>query len=284
MNIDALARTLVSVVDKKAAGRQLELPPLPWHKPALLALLQGRFELKAVAPILDRDPILALECLRHAQRGPIVQDTHGLLNAVGTANMRQLVAAVSRRRYHESRDPEVREIFGRVCGHAAVVAEICRNVAVHVGISMPDHATFGALLTSVGAPIVAFHLLDLERASQRAHGRGGLPGAAFLELLQRVSGEIAKVALLPYRLPGFVQEVLDEPDEYESAHRKSVANCVRFGRHVTVRAGMGIGEQNRDQLMAALMIGRSVLELREDAVGHLLESAEAAIHSLPPWP
>lgn len=278
MNVDALAEALVGVVEKKAAAGQLELPLMPTFKTQLISMMQGRFELSDVVPIMSKDALLALECLRHLGRigrPPVAPDAASLAQAVGTTAMRQIVGAVVRRRHQESRDSAIRQIFERICSNALAVATAAHHVAVHAALPDAEVVAFCGALSSVGAPATAFHLLDLERAASRSRSRGavGLNPSAFLEMIHRVSAPVACAILAPYRVPPAVREILEDPFEYDTSERKSVANCVRMGRYVAVQAGLGLGGEDPARVTASLLIGRSLLDMRDDSVGFLVEAA-----------
>ena len=91
MNLDNLARTLVELIGRKVASGQFEVPALPWSRASLMDSLKGRFDMAAVVPMVERDPLLLLECLRLVPRGRTraLETVANVLEVVGAANLRQ---------------------------------------------------------------------------------------------------------------------------------------------------------------------------------------------------
>lgn len=281
MNVDALAQTLGGMVCKRIAAGQFELPALPWHRNKLAALLKGRMDPEAAVAVLERDPLLVAECMKALPRSPRVRTVTtvaDLVSALGVANLNRLLSAVSRRRSPDPRNVDMRQAFERVCARGVGAAVVGRQAAVHAAIAEPDSVVLGGLVFGAAGPMVALHLLDLERAASRSRGMSISP-QAFIDVIEKVSPLVAIALVDRFVEPSFVRDVVEDPQEYEVSDRKSPANCLRLALFVVARAGIVLGDVDSGAIDAGLMIGRSMLNVRDDALGHMMDAARVVDES-----
>lgn len=275
MDLETLSRALLDVVSKKVAAGQLELPALPWNKPQMAVLLQGRPDPAAFVQLLEVDPLLLHEVTRVLPKRPQrLTSVSGLVQAVGIANVRQVVSVVARRRHPEPRDPDLKQAYERICAHEVATASIARHVAVHARLPNADEVQLCALVAGAAAPIVGLHLLDLERAAARARGVSAMSPTAFMRLVQEVAPKVADLLVRRVSIDPFPLKALAEPTEFDPVARTSPENCMRIARLVVERGGILVGDVDEARIEGGLMVGRSLLEVRDDALGHMMEAAQ----------
>ena len=99
---------------------------------------------------------------------------------------------------------------------------------------------------------------------------------AFVELVKRCAPPVCKQLCARFSVPAFLTEVLVDDKEYDTANRRSEANCLRLAMLIVARAGIVVGASDEDAVQAGLLIGRSVMDVRDDALGHMVSAAQDA--------
>jgi HD-like signal output (HDOD) protein len=66
-------------------------------------------------------------------------------------------------------------------------------------------------------------------------------------------------------------------DEYDAADRTCVANVIRFANALVKLHGLPGGHVEQEETEALVLIGRSMLDLDEDAVARLIEGLNARV-------
>jgi HD-like signal output (HDOD) protein len=150
-------------------------------------------------------------------------------------------------------------------------------VSIHGG-GDPEIAYLGGLLHDVGKPVIASMLLDAEHslADTTKHNRW-ITGDDWIAVVQRIHRKVGIALVEHWELPTDVRAAVRECGDYDNTDRQSIANIVRFANAVVKRRGIYVGEVDKDDNDAMVMIGQSLLNIDDRTV----ERATAGLAKLP---
>lgn len=273
MQVDALSTRLSQMITAKVQAGSLELPAMPWNRALLTQRLSAR---GAVGDLIERDPMLTAECLRvlaTRARRPPAASIEAIVQGLGKDGLRMTLNLVAQRRVYESKNLDVQQFFEGLCGHAVAVAETARQLSVHAALPAPETAYLAGLLHDCGRIVVGIHLLDLERAAVRGGKPSPLSPQHFQALTNEAHGPVSLAMAERFRFPPQVAVFMANPDEYDTADRKSLANVIRLAKSIAQSAGAYLGAFDEGAAKARVVIGRSLLDVRDDVIGHLVNAA-----------
>jgi len=268
-----LVEQLEAIIARKIANDQLVIPALPSVAARCIALLKNPdFSTREVSSILESDPVLAAKMLKVANSAAFggrnsVTSISQAVTRLGAIHLKNLIVEASARKLFESTDRRIAEANSKLWTHSVAVAVVARDLTAITGGGEPDTAYLAGLLHDVGKPIVATILLDVERAMQDMRKRAvWLNDAEWIEVIQRTHRKVAVPLGLRWELPDAVLRTVRDCEEYDNADRVSASNIVRFANALVKQEGIYVGNVNKDDNDALVMIGMSLLGLDEAAV------------------
>jgi len=285
VSADTLLGILRDIVLKRVEQDTLIIPSMPEVATRCLELLRDEeVDLRQVAKLVERDPVLATRLLRHASSAAAGGD--GSINIqqaatrLGTRNVRTLILDASAQQLFRSRDQRIASTARQLWEHSLAVALLSRDVAAIQGGLDAEAAYLAGLIHDVGKPIAAAILLEVERASDKS--RFTLTADSWLTVVQGVHRTIGVALAEKWRLPDSVAQAIRDSSEYDSSNRQSLGNVVCFANSIAKLQGIFPGTYDKDDAEALLMVGRSLLGLDDEVIARLSNglkgrvSAEAA--------
>jgi putative nucleotidyltransferase with HDIG domain len=268
-----LSDQLESIVSRRIANDQLVLPALPAAAVKCLTLLKNPdFSLREAAAIIETDPILAARLLKLANSAAYGgrESSKTISHAVtrlGLQRLRTFLIEASGQKLFESNDRRIADACRTLWTHSVAVAVVARDATTLCGGGDPEMAYLGGLLHDVGKPVVAAMLLDAERAVLEAKKHAmWISGADWVAVVQRIHRRVGVALVERWEMPQPVRNAVRDCEEYDNADRVSVANVVRFANAVVKQRDIYVGAVNAEDNDAMVMIGRSLLNLDDEAV------------------
>lgn len=281
VNVDGLRGKLEELLLAKIASGKLVLPTIPATAARVLECLEGgELDAERVTKLLEGDPVLSLDVLRlvnsssFAPKVP-VDSINRAVAMLGAKRLRAFLITSSARQVFVSRIPEVREILLQLWTHSIGVGVVARQVAVHAGFEDKDAPYMAGLMHDIGKPIVAIHLLELEKSVSRWQQSSWIDPGAWLQIVDSAHRTVGTSIAREWKMSPQVCEAIQDCVEYDPGDRLSAANAVRFANALAKREGVAVGEIAMDQVATVLMIGKSILGLDDEAV----EGMAAALHT-----
>ena len=279
--VDILRDIVLNRVEKDT----LVIPSMPEVATRCLELLRGEeVDLRQVAKLIERDPVLAARLLRQASSaaagGDGTQNIQQAATRLGSRNVRTLILDASAQQLFRSRDQRIAGTARQLWEHSLAVALLSRDLAAIQGGLDAEAAYLAGLVHDIGKPIAAAILLEVERASDKS--RFTLTADSWLAAVHGVHRTIGVALVEKWRLPDSVAQAIRESNEYDVANRQSLGNVVCFANGVAKLQGIYPGVVDKDDAESLLMVGRSLLGLDDEVIARLSTglkgrvSAEAA--------
>jgi HD-like signal output (HDOD) protein len=284
-NWSALRTKLSAMLMEKINSGKLVLPAMPQTAQRVLDCLEANAHQERAAGILEQDPTLALEVLRLANSASFaprskVESITQAITMLGAARLRSLLVTASARQMFVSRNRTIRDLTSSLWTHSVGVAATARQIAVRCAFADKEAPYMAGLMHDVGKPIVAIHLLDLERSVQRAQQDSWIDPQEWIGIIQDVHRPIGIAVAKAWNLSAEVCKAIEDCVEFDPVDRMSAVNAVRFANALAKREGIYAGPVDSEQVDTVIMIGRSMLSLDEEAVttlaGTLRSAAESA--------
>lgn len=275
------------LLEKIEAGK-LVLPALPATAARVVECLESGRNESQIPSLLEGDPALALEVLRlansatFAARAPITSVAHAAM-MLGVARVRSVLMTAVARQVFISRNKRIRELTSALWSHSVAVASVARQIAVRAGFDDKEGPYLAGLMHDIGKPVVAIHLLDLERSIDRAKQDRWIEPTEWLNIVQELHRPVGIAVVKHWNMSAQVCAAVKDCVEFDPVDRLSASNAVRVANALAKREGVYAGEFDADQIETVLMIGRSLLGLDDNAISSLCEAlrSSAASSSLP---
>ncbi len=272
MSADTLLGILRDIVLKRVEQDTLIIPSMPEVATRCLELLRDEeVDLRQVAKLVERDPVLATRLLRQATSAAAGGDSsiniQQAATRLGTRNVRTLILDASAQQLFRSRDQRIASTARQLWEHSLAVALLSRDVAAIQGGLDAEAAYLAGLIHDVGKPIAAAILLEVERASDKS--RFTLTADSWLTVVQGVHRTIGVALAEKWRLPDSVAQAIRDSSEYDSSNRQSLGNVVCFANSIAKLQGIFPGAYDKDDAEALLMVGRSLLGLDDEVIARL---------------
>lgn len=273
MGSDTLLDVLRGIVLNRVESDTLVIPSLPEVASKCLELLRNEeVDLREVAKLIERDPVLATRLLRQASSAGIGGEGHVNIQQatarLGSKNVRALVLDASAAQLFRSRDQRIAAAARQLWEHSLAVALLSRDLAAILGGGLDAEAAYLAgLVHDVGKPIVASILLEVERVSDKT--RFKLNADTWLAVVQGVHRPIGVALAEKWRLPDAVAGAIRDASEYDSSERLSLGNVVCFSNSVAKLQEIYAGSFDKPDAEALIMLGRSLLGLEDDVIARL---------------
>lgn len=282
MASDSLVDILRDIVLKRVEKDNLVIPSMPEVATRCLELLRSEdVDLRLVAKLIERDPVLATRLLRQANSAAGGGD--GTLNIqqattrVGSRAVRTLILDASAQQLFRSRDPRIAGTARQLWEHSLAVALLSRDLAAIQGGLDAEAAYLAGLVHDVGKPVAAAILLEAERASDKT--RFTLTADSWLAVVQGVHRTIGLALVEKWRLPDSVAQAIRESSEYDVTNRQSLGNIVCFANGVAKLQGIYPGAVDKEDAQSLLMVGRSLLGLDDEVISRLSTGLRARVEA-----
>jgi putative nucleotidyltransferase with HDIG domain len=277
------AKLSAMLLDKINSGK-LVLPAMPQTASRVLECLEANAHQERAASLLEGDPVLALEVLRLANSASFaprarVESISHAITLLGAARLRSLLVTASARQVFVSRNRTIRDMTAAVWAHSVAVAVGARQVAVRAGFPDKEAPYMAGLMHDIGKPIVAIHLLDLERSVSRSVQDQWIEPGEWMSIIQDVHRPVGIAIAKAWNLSPEVCKAVEDCVEFDPVERNCASNAVRFANALAKREGVYPGNVDIEQVETVLMIGRSMLGLDDDAVNALAQTLRSAANA-----
>jgi putative nucleotidyltransferase with HDIG domain len=230
-----LSHILEEVILARVKDDTLVIPTMPEVAARCLTLLREEdVDLRVVAKLIEREPVIAARLLRLAssaalggEKSPSIQQACARL---GAAALRKLIMDATARQLFQSRDPRIAATVRELWDHSLAVALLARDLAAILGTVDPEGAYLAGLVHDVGKPIAAAILLELERSTQAS--RFTLTADSWLLAVQGVHRTVGVAVVDKWKLPEAIAQAIRDSSEFDNADRDSLANVVCFANSV----------------------------------------------------
>ena len=133
------------------------------------------------------------------------------------------------------------------------------------------------LMHDIGKPIVAIHLLDLERSVSRSVQDHWIDPTQWLSIVQEVHRPVGVAVAKAWNMSSDICKAVNDCVEFDPIERSSPANAVRFANALAKREGVYAGPVDMEQVETVLLIGRSMLGLDDDGISALSTALRAVV-------
>lgn len=283
-NWSALRTKLSTMLLERIEGGKLVLPAMPATAARVIEVLESGGHQDKASALLEKDPVLALEVLRlansasFAPRARIESIAHAI-TLLGATRLRTLLVTASARQVFVSRNRNIRDLTATLWMHSVGVATVARQIAVRAAFADKEAPYMAGLMHDIGKPIVAIHLLDLERSVSRSVQDHWIEPNEWLRIVQEVHRPVGIAVAKQWNLSAEICKAITDCEEFDPIERLSASNAVRFANALAKREGVYAGAVDPEQVDTVLLIGRSMLGLDDDAVTALSQALRAATSS-----
>jgi putative nucleotidyltransferase with HDIG domain len=269
---------------ERIEGGKLVLPAMPATAARVIECLEAGTHQDKAAGLLEQDPVLALEVLRLANSASFaprarVESIAHAMTMLGASRLRTLLVTASARQVFVSRNRAIRDMTAALWTHSIGVATVARQIAVRAAFQDKEAPYMAGLMHDIGKPIVAIHLLDLERSVSRSQQDHWIEPNEWLGIVQDVHRPVGVAVAKQWNLSAEICKAIQDCIEYDAIERASASNAVRFANALAKREGVYAGAIDMEQVDTVLMIGRSMLGLDDDAISALSTALRAATTS-----
>jgi putative nucleotidyltransferase with HDIG domain len=283
-NWSALRTKLSTMLLEKISTGKLVLPAMPATAARVIEALEANGHQDKIASLLETDPVLALEVLRLANSASFaprakVESITQAITMLGASRLRSLLMTASARQVFTSRNRTIRDLTTALWAHSVAVAATARQIAIRAASPDKEAPYMAGLMHDVGKPIVAIHLLDLERAVSRGNQGNWIEPAEWMAIIQDVHRPVGIAVAKSWNLSSEVCKAIEDCTEFDPIERMSASNAVRFANALAKREGIYAGPVDPEQVETVLMIGRSMLGLDDEAVHALAQTLRNAASS-----
>jgi putative nucleotidyltransferase with HDIG domain len=273
-NYAALREKLKGMLLERIESGKLVLPAMPTTASRVIESLESGTHQDKASTLLEQDPALALEVLRlansatFAPRSRIESISHAM-TMLGQQRLRTLLVSASARQVFISRNRTIRDLTTSLWQHSVGVATVARQIAVRAAFPDKEGPYLAGLMHDIGKPIVAIHLLDLERSVSRSVQDHWIEPNEWLSIVTEVHRPVGVAVAKAWNLSQETQKAIADCVEFDPIERASASNAVRFANALAKREGVYAGQVDMEQVETVLLIGRSMLGLDEDGIAAL---------------
>jgi putative nucleotidyltransferase with HDIG domain len=281
---ERLAAQLESIVTKRIASDQLVLPSMPAVAAKTLALTKDPdFSLKTAAALIEKDPSMAAQLIKLASSAAMgsrdgIKSVLAAVTRLGVQKLKLFLIESAARKMFESRDPRISEATKGLWEHSLGVAMLARDVVAFSNSGDPDLGYLAGLLHDIGKPVVAALLLETEKSVLGAKATAiWISGPEWIGVIQRCHQRVGVALAEKWELPEPVGRAIRDCTDYDNTDRLSIANSVRFANALAKQQGLYVGDVDKDDVDALVMIGRSLLNLDDAIVSRLTGGIKALV-------
>jgi putative nucleotidyltransferase with HDIG domain len=266
-----VGKTLSNIILRRMNENRLQLPSMPLVAlKALDSLRDPNVSFADIARVIEQDPVIAARVLRvvnsaaYSRRDSCAR-LEQAVSQIGVKPMRILLVELAACQVFTSRSAGIRQMFKQIWDHCLAVGTLSRDLAVRLTPRIePDVAYLAGLLHDIGKPIVAGLLLEAERKLIEELDMPWMTETLWKKTVAESHRGVGAAVATTWNLPPAIGEAILRCDAYdpnEGPH--SCGNLVRFANTLAKREGIYVGEVPGDEIVAAILQGRSVLGVDE---------------------
>jgi putative nucleotidyltransferase with HDIG domain len=276
---DALTAQLTKIIHARIEADRLVLPAMPQVANRCLALLRDPgVATRKIVLVLETDPVFAAQVTRAASTaafgGHAARSLDAAISRLGIDTLRVVVTQAAARALFTSKDRGIATRLDQVWRHSVAVAILARDVASAMKGSDPSTAYLTGLLHDVGKTVVATMLLEAESSLGK---KGWINADQWSRVVSAAHRPVGIALAERWNLDPEVVAAVRDCDEYDPSERGCIANVVRFANALVKTNGVSGGHVELAEAQALVMIGRSMLELDEDAVERLAQGLKERV-------
>lgn len=266
-----VGKALSTIILRRINDNRLQLPTMPLVAlKALDVLRDPNATFADIARILEPDPVIAARVLRvvnsaaYSRRDP-VKTLEKAVSQIGVKPMRVLLVELAACQVFTSRSAGIRQTFKQIWEHCLAVAMLSRDLASKLPTRVdPDVAYLAGLMHDIGKPIVAGLLLEAERKLIEELDVPFMTETLWRKTVAESHRGVGALVASSWKLPPAIADAILHCDAYDQdGGPHSVSNIVRFANTLAKREGLYVGDVGGDEMIAAILQGRSVLGVDE---------------------
>lgn len=273
-----VGRTLSDIVIRRMQDNRLQVPTMPLVALKTLDVLRDPSATFAtIAKVIEQDPVIAARVLRVVNsaaysRRQTVTTIEQAVSQIGVKPLRILLVELAACQIFTSRSAGIRQKFKVIWEHCLAVGMLARDLAELVSSRVdPDVAYLGGLLHDLGKPIVAGLLLEAERKLVEELDVPWMTESLWQKTVAEAHRGVGAALAAGWRLPSAVVEAIEHCDSYDrAAGPHACSNLVRFANVLAKREGIYVGDVSGEEIVAAVLQGRQVLQVDEEAEAQLV--------------
>lgn len=277
----SLMEQLTRIIHGRLEADRLVLPAMPQVASRCLTLLKDPgVATRKLVMVLETDPVFAAQVSRAASTaafgGQPARSVDAAINRLGLNALRVVLTQAAARTLFESRDRAIAARLGQVWKHSVAVAMLARDVAVLMKAADPAVPYLTGLLHDVGKTVVASLLAEAEASLGK---KGWINAEQWSRVVSGCHRDVGLALAEKWHLDADVIAAIRDLDEYDPGDRGCVANVIRFANALVKLHGLSGGHVEQEEAEALVMIGRSMLDLDEDALAQLIAGLDARVDS-----
>jgi len=266
-----VGKTLSTIIVRRIQENRLQLPSMPLVAlKALDVLRDPNATFADIARLLESDPVIAARVLRvvnsaaYSRIDP-VKTLEKAVSQIGVKPMRILLVELAACQVFTSRSTGIRQTFQKIWEHCLAVALLSRDLASSLSTRVdPDVAYLAGLMHDIGKPIVAGLLLEAERKLIEELDVPWMTESLWRKTVAESHRGVGAIVATSWKLPPAIAEAILHCDAYDQDQGPhACANIVRFANTLAKREGIYVGDVGGDEIIAAILQGRSVLGVDE---------------------
>ena len=273
-----VGKALSSIILRRINENRLQLPSMPLVAlKALDVLRDPNATFADIARILEPDPVIAARVLRvvnsaaYSRRDP-VKTLEKAVSQIGVKPMRILLVELAACQVFTSRSSGIRQSFKQIWEHCLAVAMLSRDLASNLATRVDsDVAYLAGLMHDIGKPIVAGLLLEAERKLIEELDVPFMTETLWRKTVAESHRGVGAVVASSWKLPPAIADAILHCDAYDqTGGPHAVSNIVRFANALAKREGIYVGDVVGDEIVAAILQGRTVLGVDEATEAKLI--------------
>ena len=273
-----VGKTLSGIILRRINENRLQLPSMPLVAlKALDVLRDPNATFADIARIIEPDPVIAARILRvvnsaaYSRMDP-VKTLEKAVSQIGVKPMRILLVELAACQVFTSRSSGIRQTFKQIWEHCLAVAMLSRDLASSLSTRVdPDVAYLAGLMHDIGKPIVAGLLLEAERKLIEELDVPFMTESLWRKTVAESHRSVGAVVATSWKLPPAIADAILHCDAYDQdSGPHACANIVRFANTLAKREGIYVGDVGGDEIIAAILQGRSVLGVDETTEAKLI--------------
>lgn len=273
-----VGRALSNIVLRRINENRLQLPSMPLVALKCLDVLRDPNATFAdVARVIEQDPVIATRVLRVVNsaaysRQHAVKTLEQAVSQIGVKPMRILLVELAAVQVFTSRSSGIRQKFKQIWEHCLAVGMLSRDLASALNSRIsPDLAYLAGLLHDVGKPVVGGLLLEAERKLIEELDVPWMTETLWQKTVAESHRPVGAAVAAAWKLPPEVADAIQNCDAYDrDAGPNSCGNLVRFANTLAKREGIYVGAVSSDEIIAAILQGRTVLGVDESIEAALI--------------
>ncbi len=283
-----VASKLTDIIKARIAGDRLVLPAMPQIAVECLRVIKDpRQTFKSVGQVIARDPLLSSRVLKLANSAafPGLSPATTLESAVarmGIEGLSVILVQFSLYQAFTSKDERIRASFRGIWEHSLAVALIAKELTQKLVPSGPDpSATYlSGLLHDVGKPVVASMLAEAEKQISKGQKGAWVSETVWRKIVAESHRPVGVLLARKWNLPPDVVQTLENCSAYDRQNPRTSANVIRLANGLAKRAGLYVGEVDRDEVERTIAAGQALVGLSNDTIDSTCRDIYVRVNSM----